>query len=48
MFRGTIKFGKFDLALKFSVNFVVYPAFYRRWIFGEFIASNTAQILTSI
>lgn len=42
MCRDAVKFGKFDLALKFSVKFVVYPAFYRRWIFGEFIASNTA------
>ena len=48
MFRGTIKFGKFDLALKFSVKFVVYPAFYWRRIFGEFIAPNAAPILTSI
>lgn len=48
MFRGVVKFSKFDLCLKFSVKFAVYPIFYRRWIFGEFIAPNTAPILTSI
>ena len=35
MFRGVVKFGKFDLSLKFSVKFVVYPAFYWRWILAN-------------
>lgn len=35
MCRGAVKFGKFDLSLKFSIKFVVYPAFYRRWILAN-------------